>query len=197
MEDLIKQAFAHVEVTGPHVQEGHYDLIGPDGEIILPVVWEKTVQPGFQISMRMWPMDKHPLPMPGRHPQDMTPEQRVQWERIQEMRRRAAMAGAGGHGGHHGAHHGGGRVPPMRPPGFTGVPIGGQPPPPPHMAGMRFPPPGGAPAMVDIVEGGRPKKDKGKKAKKTLGFFSGASSKPKKSGSKKFVYTDPLMYPPN
>lgn len=62
MDVLIKQAFAHVEGTGPHVQAGHYDLIGPDGEIILPVVWDKTIQPGWQISMRMWPVEDHPLP---------------------------------------------------------------------------------------------------------------------------------------
>lgn len=191
MEDLIKQAFQHVEVTGPHVQEGHYDLIGPDGEIILPVVWEKTVQPGFQISMRMWPMDKHPLsphPPPG-----MSPHQHMQWVMA---RRQAAMAAAQGRGGHH--HGGGGHAAPMRPPnGYTGPPLGGQPPPPPGM--MRHPAPGGEgmrPAMVDIVEGGRPKKDKGKKAKKTMAFFSGASAKPKKSSSKKFVFLeDPMMYP--
>ncbi|KAK4137996.1 hypothetical protein BT67DRAFT_339592, partial [Trichocladium antarcticum] len=45
MEELIKQAFIHVDVIGPHVQEGHYDLVGPNGEIILPTVWEKVVEP--------------------------------------------------------------------------------------------------------------------------------------------------------
>lgn len=60
MEDLIKQAFLQVDVLGPHVQEGHYDLIGPDGEIILPSVWEKVVQPDWAITMTMWPMDKLP-----------------------------------------------------------------------------------------------------------------------------------------
>ncbi|KAH8896957.1 hypothetical protein GQ53DRAFT_601959, partial [Thozetella sp. PMI_491] len=45
MEDLIKQAFLHVDRIGPHVQEGEYDLIGPNGEIILPCVWEKAIQP--------------------------------------------------------------------------------------------------------------------------------------------------------
>lgn len=191
MEELIKQAFQHVEVTGPHVQEGHYDLIGPDGEIILPVVWEKTVQPGFQISMRMWPMDKHPLP--PQLPPGMTREQHMAFMMEQHRRRQAAMAQGRGH------HHGGGHAAPMRPPaGYTGPPVGGQPPPPPGM--MRHPPPGGEggmrPAMVDIIEGGRPKKDKSKKAKKTMAFFSGASAKPKKSGSKKFVYLeDPFMYP--
>ncbi|KAF2441450.1 hypothetical protein P171DRAFT_336830, partial [Karstenula rhodostoma CBS 690.94] len=44
MEELIKQAFLYVDVIGPHVDEGHYDLVGPDGEIILPQVWESIVQ---------------------------------------------------------------------------------------------------------------------------------------------------------
>ncbi|PFH61949.1 hypothetical protein XA68_15711 [Ophiocordyceps unilateralis] len=60
MEDLIKQAFLHVEVIGPHVQEGHYDLTGPNGEIILPSIWEKVIQPDWNISMTMWPVDKRP-----------------------------------------------------------------------------------------------------------------------------------------
>lgn len=64
MEDLIKQAFTHVEFVGPHVEAGHYDLIGPDGEIILPSVWEKTVHPGWQIKMAMWPGDKPPRAPP-------------------------------------------------------------------------------------------------------------------------------------
>lgn len=58
MEGLVKQAFAHIEVLGPHVLEGHYDLIGPDGEIILPIVWETTVQPGWEIEMIMWPIQE-------------------------------------------------------------------------------------------------------------------------------------------
>src|SRR5690348_18502003 len=69
MEELIKQAFLHVDVIGPHVQDGHYDLIGPNGEIILPTVWEKVVEPDWSITMHMWPMDKAPL----RHPQGMPP----------------------------------------------------------------------------------------------------------------------------
>ena len=66
MEDLIKQAFLQVDVLGPHVQQGHYDLIGPDGEIILPTVWERVIEPDWQITMTMWPLDKIPPPrMPG------------------------------------------------------------------------------------------------------------------------------------
>jgi hypothetical protein len=55
---LIKQAFIHVEFFGPLVQEGRYDLLGPDGEIILPQVWEAWVQPGWSITMQMWPVSE-------------------------------------------------------------------------------------------------------------------------------------------
>lgn len=185
MEDLIKQAFAHVENLNHQVQAGHYDLIGPDGEIILPMVWDKTIQPGWQISMRMWPPEKHPLPGPHG---PMSPQQRMHFEAVQRMHA-AARAGHGGRP-HHG---GGGLAQPMRPPGYTGgVPAGGMPPPPPGRG--PFPPPGGMgmgrpPPGVDIVEGGRPsKKDKGKKSKGALGFFAG--TKPKKR-EKKYLYTEP------
>src|SRR5258707_8539544 len=66
MERLIKQAFLHVETIGPHVHEGHYDLIGPNGEIILPQVWERIIEPDWSISMHMWPMpEKQPGPPHG------------------------------------------------------------------------------------------------------------------------------------
>ena len=56
MEGLIKQAFLHVDMIGDHVRQGHYDLTGPDGEIILPQVWDTMVQPDWEISMHMWPI---------------------------------------------------------------------------------------------------------------------------------------------
>lgn len=65
MEDLIKQAFLHVEVIGPHVAEGHYDLVGPNGEIILPQVWETMVEPDWVITMHMWPIPEPPPPPPA------------------------------------------------------------------------------------------------------------------------------------
>ena len=46
----------HVEGIGPHVSEGHYDLLGPQGEIILPHVWETVIEPDWTITMHMWPM---------------------------------------------------------------------------------------------------------------------------------------------
>lgn len=64
MEELIKQAFLHVDIIGPHVQEGHYDLVGPDGEIILPQIWDTVVQPDWSITMHMWPIAEPPPPPP-------------------------------------------------------------------------------------------------------------------------------------
>lgn len=62
MENLIRQAFLHVEVIGPHVAEGHYDLVGPNGEIILPQVWETVIEPDWTITMHMWPIPEPPPP---------------------------------------------------------------------------------------------------------------------------------------
>lgn len=31
-------------------------MIGPEGEIILPQVWEQYVEPDMSITMHMWPM---------------------------------------------------------------------------------------------------------------------------------------------
>lgn len=60
MRYLIQQAFLHVEVIGPHVKEGHYDLVGPSGEIILPQAWESTIEPGWTVTMHMWPISEPP-----------------------------------------------------------------------------------------------------------------------------------------
>ena len=60
MEELIKQAFVHVKDIGPHVQEGHYDLLGPNGEIILPQVWDTVVEPDWTVTMHMWQLPPEP-----------------------------------------------------------------------------------------------------------------------------------------
>lgn len=76
MEELIKQAFAHIEVIGPHVAEGHYDLIGPDSDIILPQVWETVVEPDWSITMHMWPIPEKPKedpPPPAPEPAPVKP----------------------------------------------------------------------------------------------------------------------------
>src|SRR4051812_15778541 len=125
MEELIKQAFLHVDVIGPHVQQGHYDLIGPNGEIILPQVWETMIEPDWAVTMHMWPMPEpkpHPGgPPPGHHFNPHGPE-----------RPRSS----------HRPHGMGGRGPPSMPPpsAHRG---GAGPPPPPPPPGLRngMPPP--------------------------------------------------------
>ena len=74
MEELIKQAFLHIDVIGPHVADGHYDLIGPNGDIILPQVWETTVEPDWAITMKMWPLPEPPPPAPAPAPPDKPAE---------------------------------------------------------------------------------------------------------------------------
>jgi len=58
MELLIKQAFSHIDGLGEHVHAGHYDLTGPDGEIILPQVWDTMIKPDWDITMHIWPFDE-------------------------------------------------------------------------------------------------------------------------------------------
>jgi hypothetical protein len=203
MEELIKQAFLHVEVIGPHVADGHYDLIGPNGEIILPQVWETMIEPDWSITMHMWPMPEpkpEPAPQPGHHhpfhPPErpsrheraggerppMDPRSRAHMERATLEARARARAAAGGGGGGGGSHG-----PPPPPP------AAGWPPPPP---GVRGGPglglgPGGAPVVV--MHSGREERNGGKKssskpAKGMLSFLSGGSAPKKSSSSGKGKY---------
>ncbi len=119
MEELIKQAFLHVEVIGPHVAEGHYDLIGPNGEIILPQVWETMIEPDWAITMHMWPI---PEPKPQGPPAGMPgPPLGHHFDPHRPLSR-----------GHRASSHGP-RMPPPPPPG---------PPPSSHRGGPPPPPPG-------------------------------------------------------
>jgi len=68
MEGLIQQAFAHIDIIGEHVLQGHYDLIGPDKEIIMPNYWESTIEPDMHITMMLWP-----LPEPKKGEEMMEP----------------------------------------------------------------------------------------------------------------------------
>ncbi|KAI1942341.1 hypothetical protein LOZ57_005365 [Ophidiomyces ophidiicola] len=77
MEELIRQAFLHIDVLGQHVADGHYDLIGPNGDIILPQVWETVVEPDWSITMHMWPIPEKPqepeVPPPPPPPAEEAP----------------------------------------------------------------------------------------------------------------------------
>jgi hypothetical protein len=61
IEELVKQAFLHVDIIGPH------DLVEPDGEIVLAQVWETMVQPDWAITMHMWPTPEPPKSPPDPH----------------------------------------------------------------------------------------------------------------------------------
>jgi hypothetical protein len=77
MEELIKNAFLHIEVIGPHVAEGHYDLVDPNGYIILPQVWDTVIEPGWTITMHMWPIPEKPKDgdsAPAGNPRLMRPQ---------------------------------------------------------------------------------------------------------------------------
>lgn len=173
MEDLIKQAFQSVDVIGPQVQRGQFDLIGPNGEIILPQVWEKVVQPDWQITMVMWPLAEKPGPRPPEHPG------------FRLHRNSTGGMPRGAHGVPRGAH--GISVPPAaRRPG-AGGPM--QPPPPPDWHGAPPRPPGmrsgslgnGGVDIVTVDKKDRGKKSSGGGGSSFLGWMSGA---PKKSGKK-------------
>ena len=52
---MIQQAFLHVDEFSDHVVNGRFDLVGPQGDIILPVAWDALVQPGWSVTMQMLP----------------------------------------------------------------------------------------------------------------------------------------------
>ena len=160
MEELIKQAFLQVDVLGPHVQEGHYDLIGPNNEIILPSVWERVVEPDWSITMTMWPIEKSP-PVGPRIP--------------------GPLGGKHGHGIPIPPPPNGrpGMAPPGRRPG--GLPVGGPPMPPGWQGGPARPARPGPAHGIDIVTTAPPKthkKDKRNSAS-VLTFLAGKPSKKK------------------
>lgn len=83
MEDIIRQAFLYTRSFGSHVADGHYDLTGPNGDIILPQVWETMIEPGWTITMHMWPISEKPkedspplaeVPPTLKPPADVPPE---------------------------------------------------------------------------------------------------------------------------
>lgn len=169
MEGLINQAFVHIDSVGPHVLEGHYDLEGPEGELILKEIWDSTVQPGWQITMKMWPAEQiRRGPTAIRVPHGLSPEQAREWAAHHQRMRGRPVAPPGG--------------PMGRPPGVPPVPPFGA-----------FPGPHGPMPVGVTPVNVRPKKDRGKKKPQggvsVLGAIFGAGATQKK----KYEY---LPYPP-
>ncbi|KAI3394093.1 hypothetical protein diail_3217 [Diaporthe ilicicola] len=152
MKSHITEAFNHVQVIGPHVMEGHFDLLISDGHIILPHLWGTTIKPGASIDMRMWPVET-PLrnfygnppfqPMASVHLQT-TEHQAQHLARMRQIQQQriAAMKNPP-------------PPPPMRAPVHIPMMGGPQPPPPPGgRLSYYFPskaPPRSHPRVVDIA----------------------------------------------
>jgi hypothetical protein len=170
MEGLILQAFLHVEPIGKQVAEGHYDLVGPNSEIILPQVWETMVKPDMSISMHMWPLPEEKPKKKAAHP----PEQMNLQGEINHL---LGIGGKPEKKGKKGKKDKGPLLappfPPPGPPPGLGAFLGGAVPPPPPL------PPGGAlpPGIIEMVGGKSGKK----------GHGSGGSSKGNKKSSKNFL----------
>lgn len=62
MKGLITQAFEHVEPLGLMVAEDYFDMIGPDGAIISPQVWQTVIKPDWIITQHMWRIKAPPAP---------------------------------------------------------------------------------------------------------------------------------------
>ncbi|PWY89522.1 hypothetical protein BO94DRAFT_584775 [Aspergillus sclerotioniger CBS 115572] len=58
MEKFIRQAFLQSDVIETHVAKGYYDLMGSNGDIILPQDWESVVEPGWVITMYLRPISE-------------------------------------------------------------------------------------------------------------------------------------------
>lgn len=56
---MSKLVSAAVRIDDPNrrmVELGFYYLLGPDGSIILPSTWEEVIEPGWSLTIQMWPM---------------------------------------------------------------------------------------------------------------------------------------------
>jgi chemotaxis protein histidine kinase CheA len=73
MQALIDQAFQQMDDVSEHVRAGHYDLTGPDGEIILPQVWDTMVQPDWEVNMHLWPLPEDPKKKKEEKPKEVWP----------------------------------------------------------------------------------------------------------------------------
>lgn len=156
--------------------DGHYDIIGPDGEIILPQIWERLVQPGWSVTMTMWPIDKLPNP-PDNRPRNVRTAGQTNMpygapppqQSFRPGGQPQPPQGLRSHGQTH-----------RRPPGFP------MPPGPPIRPAQPVPPwdSGGHNGPINIVEVGPPKRSKNRKKKQPesglMSFLAGGPPKKKK-----------------
>jgi len=69
MEAIIQRAFIQVHPFRQRVNDGRFDLIGPEDEVILPATWDAVIKPGWEITMLLSPISAQPpSPQPPRKP---------------------------------------------------------------------------------------------------------------------------------
>ncbi|RFN48803.1 hypothetical protein FIE12Z_6858 [Fusarium flagelliforme] len=56
MEQKIKEALGQHEVLGSQILNGHYDVVGPTGSIIMPNCWRFIIEPGMDITLIIPPI---------------------------------------------------------------------------------------------------------------------------------------------
>ena len=54
MKELIKDCHRG-EPADDRLQREEFDLVGPDGHIILPRLWRSIIQPNLFVTIHMWP----------------------------------------------------------------------------------------------------------------------------------------------
>ncbi|KAH8899099.1 hypothetical protein GQ53DRAFT_742187 [Thozetella sp. PMI_491] len=55
LNEFLKDIFQVSDSAGyTTVKQGHYDIVGPDGEILSSSLWEDVVEPGCKIRIMMW-----------------------------------------------------------------------------------------------------------------------------------------------
>ena len=55
MESLLANSFSHDPTVNVQTLGSRFDIVGPNGDIILPAVWESVIQPGWVLELRPWP----------------------------------------------------------------------------------------------------------------------------------------------
>lgn len=55
MKATIIEASKHISGREMDIMDDHYDILGSNGDIILPGLWSNTIKPGETVTMRMWP----------------------------------------------------------------------------------------------------------------------------------------------
>ena len=56
MDDLVKKTLLHFGVDS-YILEGHYNLLDPNGDTLIPAIWEHSVEPGWTVTMAQFPLN--------------------------------------------------------------------------------------------------------------------------------------------